>query len=139
MTFYQKSTFWSTADWILYGFIVFGGSVIFSSNLQNFGYSVLVLGLAFGLYFGVNVFTKKQLYAKEIGLDLGLDLDKKEIQIGSEVIKFKSITNIKFWYIYRIGWKLQLQTKKQKLAVISPDVKTVVLKLKEELNQKVFE
>ena len=138
MTFYRKSTFWSNQDWILYLFIVFGGSLIFSSDLYGFLFSLLAIGLSFGLYFGVNVFTKRQLYSKEISLDLGLDLEKKELQIGSKIIKFKSIVSIKFWYIYRIGWKMLVETKKQNFAVISPDIKLVVSKLKEVLGDGVF-
>lgn len=139
MTFYRKSSFWNTQDSILYAFIVFGGSFIFSSNPTSFLFSVAFMAFIFGLYFGVNVFVKKKLYSKEIGLELGLDLEERKLQIGSKTIKINSIKTAKFWYIYRIGWKLTLETEsKQQLAVISPDVKIIVLELKKVLSESVF-
>jgi hypothetical protein len=138
VTFYRKSSFWSNQDWILYLFIVFGGGLVFATNFNTFLLSVVILGLSFGLYFGVNVFTKKQLYNTEIALELGLDEHKKILQIGNKKIKFGSIKKIKFWYIYRIGWKMTVVTKDKTLAIISPDVKVVVLKLQNILEEKIF-
>lgn len=135
---YKKSSIWSYKDTVLLVFLSLGSGLILSDSPENFLFITGIFLFLFGLYLGVNSFSKYSHYRDIIGLNLILDEEEKKLTIGSSQIKFSEVKKITMYHIPRTGWKLEVQETNKKHQVISPDCPLVVSQLKKHLPKNIF-